>query len=153
MSTERHRLAASLAEEFQASVVCKAQRMLRCNDKARDVAQEVFLRVLVARDLPDLLHHPKAWLARVTRNLCLNRLRDEARREEILLGLACEIPRPSSPERQTLLLQALSRARPGTREILELYFLHDLSHGDIAARLGISRRTVANRLAKVEMLG
>ena len=63
---------------YGAQVFRRARTLLRDQDRARDATQEVFLRA--AQDPRSVGAHPLPWLFRVTRNLCLNNLRDNRRR-------------------------------------------------------------------------
>jgi RNA polymerase sigma factor (sigma-70 family) len=89
--------------------------------------------------------HPLAWLMRVTTNLCLNRLRDQTRRSE-LLNFVDEKAMPS-PERDLLVREALERIPQPLHQLASYYFVEELTHAEIAVRLRVSPRTIGNRLA------
>ena len=77
----------ALYERAASLVYRRARRMLGDGQAARDVTQEVFLRVLdafpdVAREAPSV-----PWLYRVTTNHCLNLLRDGRRQRALLADL------------------------------------------------------------------
>ena len=65
-------------------VVRRCRRLLRDEDEALDVAQEVFVRVVKHRGRLDH-RYPSSLLFRIATNLSLNRLRDR-RREPVLPG-------------------------------------------------------------------
>lgn len=73
-----------LLQAYQARVYRRAYSYLRNREDALDVTQDVFLRVLpaIGRFRPGSPLWP--WLRRITANLCLNRLRAEAKRPETL---------------------------------------------------------------------
>lgn len=132
-----------LYRRYGSLVYRRALRMLGDQQAARDVCQEVFLRFL--QSLPEFEQvSPVAWLYKVTTNHCLNLIRDEQRRRELLqfhLGQAPEVQPPSS-------LSVLLRGFPEElREIAVYYFVDEMSQEEIAGILGISQRTVCNRLA------
>jgi DNA-directed RNA polymerase specialized sigma24 family protein len=123
-----------------------ATRILRNRDDAEDVAQEVLLRVL-RRQAGAGFVAPSAWLRRITINLCLNRLRDERRHRELLAGFGPTCPREPAPDTGAMLRQLL-REIPGDFEHPVLrHYLDDESHLAISKELGVSRRTVGNRIA------
>src|SRR5688572_33352642 len=69
---------------YRSRVLKRARQLLGHDHEAEDATQEVFLRLIDA-DARMLLHpEPLAWLLRVTTNLCLNRLRDDRRRKQLL---------------------------------------------------------------------
>jgi RNA polymerase sigma factor (sigma-70 family) len=63
---------------YGAVVYRRARRMLGDEQAAKDVCQEVFLRLF--RSLPEFERaSPVTWLYKVTTNHCLNLIRDEQR--------------------------------------------------------------------------
>jgi RNA polymerase sigma factor (sigma-70 family) len=52
-----------------------ALRMLGSEDEAKDVIQEVFIRVWNGRENMDQIQNMEAWCMRITKNLSLDRLR------------------------------------------------------------------------------
>jgi len=52
-----------------------ALRMLGNDDDAKDIVQEVFIRVWNGRDQMDQIQNMEAWCMRITKNLSLDRLR------------------------------------------------------------------------------
>jgi RNA polymerase sigma factor (sigma-70 family) len=135
---------------YGARVFRRAQTLLRDPDWARDTTQEVFLRA--AQNFVRVRTHPLPWLFRVTNNLCLNNLRDNRRRGQLLanrrLPLECE---PGSDVRVAV-NQLLARVPEDLQVIVIYYYVDDLSHDDIAGILGVSRRTIGNRLAAFQTL-
>jgi RNA polymerase sigma factor (sigma-70 family) len=149
MDEARQKLAASIAARFYPKILGRARRLLHDEDEARDIAQEVLLRVLVTPGLSAFHQHPLVWLSRVTRNLCLNRVRAQTTHSRLLADLELLPAAPDSPERAVLTREAVASVPPALRKIANYYFLEELSHAEIAARLGVSRRSVGNRLAKL----
>jgi RNA polymerase sigma-70 factor (ECF subfamily) len=127
-------------------VLRRARALLGDEASARDALQEVFVRALQAEDTFRGEASPTTWLYRVTTNLCLNRLRDEARRRAILSERGAEPGRPVDAELRTTLARLLDRISPDLCEVAVYYYLDQMSHEEIAAVLGVSRRTVGNRV-------
>jgi RNA polymerase sigma factor (sigma-70 family) len=137
----------ALYSRYSRSVWRRARRMLAHDDAARDVTQEVFLRAL-GIDAKDAFEtSPIAWLYRVTTNLCLNRLRDAKRRTEILSECPLAETQARDADTQILVRRILERVPEELQDIAVYYYVDDLSHDEIANILGVSRRTVGNRLA------
>lgn len=112
------------------------------------MAQEVFLRLLDSDER--MLRHPEplAWLYRVTSNLCLNRLRDEKRRTTIIVR---NRPRARRMQRDAeaivIVGDILGRVPRELREIAVHYHADGMTCDELSARLGVSPRTIGNRLA------
>ena len=83
----------------------------------------------------------------MTTNLCLNQIRDRARRADILAErwIADEQLDVAHEGRLTV-GQVLSGLPDDLREIAIYYFVDQMNQDEIADVLGVSRRTVGNRL-------
>jgi RNA polymerase sigma-70 factor (ECF subfamily) len=139
---------AKLFRRHNAAVLRRASAILGDRDTAKDVMQEVFLRAMRApQDFLDTAS-PAAWLYRVTTNLCLNRLRDFARRRRILSASSpVEQPQHGAPVDVVLTVRTLlSNVPADLREIGIFYFIDHMSQEEIAEILRLPRRTVAYRL-------
>lgn len=132
------------------------RRHTRCAVRAEDLVQETFCRLLEAPH-GARVDNPQSYLATVARRLLI----DDIRHREIeraYLAAAARLDdgtNPITPERiaeAVQLLGALARllgAMPRqTREAFLLRRLDGLSHAAIAARLGISDRTVKRHIAR-----
>jgi RNA polymerase sigma-70 factor (ECF subfamily) len=124
--------------------------LLRDPEGARDATQEVFLRAV--QDPRSVAACPLPWLFRVTKNLCLNSLRDHGRRGRLLAGRDAETGGDGGPDARLVVGELLARVPADLQEIALHYYVDDLSHEDIAAIVGVSRRTVGNRLAAFQAL-
>jgi len=133
---------------FAPMVRSRARRLLRSEQAADDAVQDVFVRVLRAgRGFRDQAS-PATWLYRITTNHCLNALRDETRRMQLWSqhGAASEpIADPDGAVRLQL-QQILAQVRDDLQEIALYHLIDELSHGEIAELLGVSRRTIGNRI-------
>ncbi len=109
--------------------------------------QEVFVWALRADSTFRGDASPVTWLYRVTTNYCLNVIRDSARRRD-LLGTQQPSAVASRPvaEDQLAVTGILAQLPEELREIAIYYYVDDMNHDEIASILGVSRRTVGNRL-------
>lgn len=121
----------------------RARRLLGDEQAAKDACHDVFLRLF--RSLPEFESaSPVTWLYKVTTNHCLNLIRDEARHRKQLeahtaKGLATAA---------TSSLPDLLRGFPDELQAIAIYyFVDEMSQDEIARMLGLSQRTVSNRLA------
>ncbi|HJX54376.1 MAG TPA: sigma-70 family RNA polymerase sigma factor [Polyangia bacterium] len=121
----------------------RARRLLGDPQAAQDACHEVFLRLF--RCQPEFEQaSPVTWLYKVTTNHCLNLIRDEQRRRKLLDARATAAPEAQSPLPLSTLLHGLPDE---LQEIAVYYFVDEMSQDEIAHVLGISQRTVSNRLS------
>jgi RNA polymerase sigma factor (sigma-70 family) len=131
------------------------QQNWRNKSDLEDIRQDIYAQLLTAaeRGIPT---QTKAFVMRTARNLLIDRIR----REQIVpidtvsdldaLGVAVEI---SAPESQVVardilrkLQGALDRLPPRCREAIILRRVEGLSRREIASRMGISEKTVAEHI-------
>lgn len=119
-----------------------------------DVAQEVFLRLL-RYDRAEFVEYPQAYLFRIAANVTLEwalRSRNANVREMAWAADRANFDmtdgemNPGEDEEE--LEQALLSLGNREREILRLQYFEELSHAQIAERLGITERVVKRTLAK-----
>jgi RNA polymerase sigma-70 factor (ECF subfamily) len=137
----------SLYYRYRGNVFDRAQQLLRNKAEAEDATQDVFLRLLVADER--MLAHPEplAWLYRVTSNLCLNRLRDDTRHTAIIArNPPGDCQQQSNAEMLVIVGDILERVPRDLRDIAISYHVDGMTCDEISARLGVSRRTIGNRL-------
>jgi RNA polymerase sigma-70 factor (ECF subfamily) len=116
-----------------------------------DVVQESFLKVWRAR-AAGKIDHPRAYLFTIARNAALDRVRRERvipferlteSESSFVVEDRADVSSTLDAEAELDLLAEAVRTLPDRcREVLVLRKYHGLSHGEIAARLGITRNTV-----------
>lgn len=126
-----------------------AYTQLRSAADAEDAVQEAFLRLL--RRAPDLESddHTRAWLMRVTLNICRDMLRSPwHRRRE---ALPEELPAEPDDEAAELLSAVLSLPAK-YRAPIHLHYYEGYAIREIADLLGCRPATVGTRLARARRL-
>lgn len=131
-------------------VLRRCRRLLGDEDEALDVTQDVFVRLLQRSDRLKL-KHPSSFIYKTATNLCLNRIRDRARRGEThddeLLGRIASL---EDSEKRVGALSTLDRvfqkSPESSRTIATLHFLDGLTLEETASEVGMSVSGVRKRL-------
>ena len=147
---DRDRLTA-LYRRYGPAIYARCRALLADDADAEDATQETFLRVHRHLDRVPDAREALYWIYRVATNHCLNELR--GRRGRALP--AGDLPEPVVPSDwdetrildRDLVRRLVARARPKVRSVAWLYFADGFDQDEVAAVLGLSRRTVAARLA------
>lgn len=95
-----------------------------------------------------------AWIYRISTNYCLNQIRDRGRQaeptapEELPEGDGVSVE-PQLLDRE-LAMKLVERTPEKLKETVVLYYVDGLEQEQVAKVLGISRRTVINRLQEFQ---
>ncbi len=137
--------------------------MVRDTDEAQDLTQEIFLRAYRQRDSLREAGAQTAWLYRIATHVCLDRLRQYARRSPMESDTdldQVEVAEPDTPSLQQAIEQDemsacvqrfLNRLSDSYRAVILLYDMHDLSAPEIAQLLGESLANVKIRLHRARL--
>ncbi|MEI2416403.1 sigma-70 family RNA polymerase sigma factor [Orrella sp. JC864] len=132
------------------------RRRLGCSHEAADLAHDTFLRVLRRADATASLREPRAFLTTIARGLLNDHWRRRSLEQAWLQALA-SLPQEvaASPETLLSMRQALQELdgllaglAPKAREVFVLSQLEGLGYAQIAARTGLSERTVKRYMAQ-----
>ena len=134
-------------------VLRRCRRLLRDEQSAFDAMQEVFLKVLLARERLTGAY-PSALLFRMATNLCLNRIRDERRLgpedyRHIFSPLSLERNPENAAVAGNLLDGILKEEKQSTRQVAVMYFIDGMTIKEIAATVKLSISGVHKRLEKL----
>ncbi|MFO0746750.1 MAG: sigma-70 family RNA polymerase sigma factor [Myxococcota bacterium] len=140
---------AELYRKYGPLVLRRGRRFLG-DAEAEEVLHEVFLRALERGHEFRGEASPATWLFRVTTHLCLNRRRDSKRRIELMERHGPTVWARShageAPEARAF-LEKLWRTLPEELAMIgTLYYVDGLTTAEIGKMLGVSDRTIANRL-------
>jgi RNA polymerase sigma-70 factor (ECF subfamily) len=146
----------ALVRRYQARIFGFALHYLRDDEEAKDVAQDIFVKMYQhlgsVRDGRTYL----PWMLRLARNCCIDRIRSrKARAHDQVTTTDDAVERASleaSPEesliadvRRALLHRALATLTATNREIVILKDIQQLRLSDISTRLGLPLGTVKSR--------
>ena len=139
-----------LVERFARYVYAIAVRVYRLSDHdAEDVFQDVFARTYERLDSLRDDAAIKPWLAQLTRNACVDRLRASARERP-----ADELPAEQADAMLERLDEALAvhesleSLSGDCRDILDRFFARDESYRTIGEALDLPAGTIASRISR-----
>jgi len=144
-----------LYRRYGPAIYARCRTMLSDESAAEDATQETFMRVQRHLDRVPSAREALYWIYRVATNYCLNELRNRrghglphaelADLPELSHGIDAVEARLAD---QDLARRLIARARPNVRLVAWLYHLDGFEQEEVAAIVGVSRRTVATRLAE-----
>jgi RNA polymerase sigma-70 factor (ECF subfamily) len=154
---------AVLVERHQRGLYNLAYRMVRNGETARDLVQDVFIRVHRSLGKYDPVYPFKSWIDRVASNLCIDYIR-KRKLDTVSLDAPISVGDDDSVtrdlpdetfdpgrdledrERGALLSAALDQLPPAHRLVLSLRHRQDLSYDEIALALDVPLGTVKARI-------
>ncbi len=161
-----HEALAELMRRYQTDVFRFCLHYVREIERARELAQETFIRVFTARDRFDESRIFRPWLLCIARNLCFNDLKrrrpytmesiDEyasSARNEVGEVLKSRADGPDASlmgaERRAFLARAVSGLDDEAREIVMLRFFERMPAKDIGEVIGVSEGAVRTKLHRI----
>lgn len=132
------------------------RRHLDCSQRAADLAQDTFVRVLSKEQDPAGIREPRAYLHTIAKGLLINHWRRRQIEQAYLDALALQ-PEPlaASPEAQALIVETLlqidamlDRLPHKVRRAFLLSQLQGMTYAAIAAELAVSERMVKKYMAQ-----
>ena len=148
----------AVIQKYRDPLYFHARYIVKDHQEAYDVVQEVFIKAMREARLFDDEFKIKAWLFRVTSNLCFNQVRNRKRRGAILDSMvkpeafrADQMDTVFAGEQREEMSEALEHLSDDHREILVLRYYDDLSYAEIAEVLQVKLGTVMSRLSRARM--
>jgi RNA polymerase sigma-70 factor (ECF subfamily) len=146
---------AQLYEKYAPAIYAHCRRLLGSSAAARDAMQEAFVRVLLRNR--DLAPGDEAlrYLYRTATNVSINVLRQRAVRDRAIPEIAARASKTETAEGHAdrqFVRMLLDRVDATGGSIAVMHFVDGMTQVEIAATLGITRRTVFNRLKQLERL-
>ena len=142
-----------LMRQHERLVLATSLRMLGNLEDAQDVSQEVFLKLYRNLRKLESEEHIRAWLYRVTVNVCHDlhrKRRPTAPVEEADAVAASDPPRDlnAAEDRRSALMLSLRRLSEKERAAVVLRDLEGLSTEEVARALGSSEATVRSQISQ-----
>jgi RNA polymerase sigma factor (sigma-70 family) len=131
-------------------VLRRCRQLLRDEEDALDVCQDVFVQILRRRD-GLAIRYPSSLIYRIATNLCLNRIRDRRQWPELVedrqLARIARLDDPTAAvNARSILGRLFDRHRESTRVMATLHFVDGLTLEQVAEEVGMSVSGVRKRL-------
>lgn len=108
---------------------------------AKDVVQELYLKLWTLRDHLEIVREPAAYGSLLLKNLCIDRIRRRKPREDLREDLSDDPP----PDRQLedrealkAVIRSMDALPPKQRKLLTMKVLQGLSYQEISQKTGLS---------------
>jgi RNA polymerase sigma factor (sigma-70 family) len=137
-------------QQFGNMVMGIAINYLKNAADAENITQEVFLKLFLTKKRFRSSEHKKAWLIRVTSNLCKDFLRSASRHSHVPLDKAADIP--CFDKDMDGLLDLIRKLPMKYREVVYLHYYEGYTAKSIARMTGLSESNVAVRLHRARRL-
>lgn len=142
-------------QQYMPMVLRRCRFMLKNEEEALDVTQDVFIRILSKQDSLDL-DSPSSLLWNSATRLCLNRIRNKSRRDlnkptdDLLSQIACLQDERDDYEHQYLLSKLFQSEPASSRTIAVLHFIDGMTLEETARNVGLSVSGVRLRLRALQ---
>jgi RNA polymerase sigma-70 factor (ECF subfamily) len=144
---------AALYAKYSPAIYAHCRRFLQSPAAARDAMQEAFVRVLARKVVLPKEDEALRYLYRVSTNVCLNLLREHNVHSRATPALLAKASHVSSAEAgfadREFVMAVLARCGEWGARVAIMRYLDGMSQIEIAEVLGVTRRTVFNRLRKL----
>lgn len=127
---------------------------LKSHDLALDTLQDVFFNLWKKREILPAIENFRAFLMVMVRNELINALQRNTRRSQLNKSHSRQLPQDfmlsaellEYKELESLIVRAIASLPLQQQTIYRLTREEGLSHADVAQRLGLSTKTVANNI-------
>lgn len=147
---------AEIYERYAPAIFAHCRRLLGSGAAARDATQEAFVRVLAKGPKKLLGEDALRYVYRVATNVCLNQIREQRVHDRATPALVARSAGGGTAETRHADRQfaeaLLEKCDDTGTSIAVMFYVDEMSQVEIAKTLGITRRTVFNRLRKIEGL-
>lgn len=122
------------------------------HNTAKDIVQNVFLRLWESRERYVIKKSSKAYLYQSVKNACINHKQSKHSRMVFTDDIPMQVmeddvlARMIAIEKLDAVLQAIESLPPQCRDIFKLSRIKQLRHAEIAEKLHISEKTVENQI-------
>ena len=147
---------AELYERYAPAIYARCRRLLGSSAAGRDALQESFVRVLQRHRTLEPGEQTLRYLYKTATNVCINQLRQRSVRDRAVVQLTAQLA--ARPSRQPALADRefvkmlLDQCDETAVGVAVMHFVDGMTQVEVAEALGITRRTVYNRIRQIERL-
>ncbi|MEM0998478.1 MAG: RNA polymerase sigma-70 factor [Bacteroidota bacterium] len=144
----------ALFHRYYAPLTGYAVKYVHDLDTARDLVQDLFVRLYQNRATTEIRFSFKAYCYQAVRNACLKQIEKNQRREKHHADIARSIPQAEDrdliveTEEEYRIYRAIEALPERCRRIFWMNRMEGKKNGQIAEELGISKRTVETQISK-----
>src|SRR5687768_17297901 len=145
----------ALYHEHSGWVYALARRMAEDETLARDMTQEIFIRLWQKLDSFRGESEFTTWFRRIAINVCLNKVGDERRRNQRVFttdDVAYFETATRAPEKNIDLERAIKTLPAHARTVFVLHDVEGYKHSEIASMTGVAEGTVKSQLHRARKL-
>lgn len=142
--------AEALFAAHQAGLLRYLSRAVGHGETARDLTQDVFVRVVKADALPGADTERRAWLFRIARNIAIDHHR-KAHVRGPAISMALEPSRTASQDTTLEVTDALRQLDPLDRDVFLMREVAGLSYAEIGAACDITQDAVRSRIHRARL--
>ncbi|HEY5584136.1 MAG TPA: sigma-70 family RNA polymerase sigma factor [Ruminiclostridium sp.] len=135
-------------EKYSDTLIRISYSYMRNMSDAEDMTQDAFLQLIKKKPSFENDLHEKAWLIRVTINLCKNRLKTAWFRKTLPLGEA----RFDFTEKESEVMSAVFELPTKYRNIIHLFYFEEYRISEIATILGQKESTIGSQLHRARKM-
>ena len=149
-----------LVKEYESMVYHIAYRMMQNEQEAKDISQEIFVKVYRNLSKFDEKSAFSTWLYRIAVNTCIDALRQNKTKQTISWDQHIEQNKNETAtyqtpeniylqrEKQNDIMETLQNLSPEHKAIILMRDMQDMTYGEIAECLSVSLGTVKSRIAR-----
>jgi len=120
-------------------------------DAARDLAQDVFVRVAGSERIPESDGERRIWIFRIARNLAIDYRRREGVRSIARANAPPEVGRPAAQDVSIVVNEALALLDPLDRDVFLMRETAGLSYAEIATACDLTAAAVRSRIHRARL--
>ena len=150
-----------LVRENESLVYHIAYRMMQNEEEAKDISQEIFIKVYRSLQKFDEKSAFSTWIYRIAVNTCIDALRKKKGKETVSWEEQTQHQKeniteaPETPEeiylekeKQMQIMNMMQNLSPEHKAVLLMRDMEDMTYGEIAECLSVSLGTVKSRIAR-----
>ena len=139
-----------------------AYRMMQNEEEAKDISQEIFIKIYRNLQKFDEKSAFSTWIYRIAVNTCIDALRKKKGKEavsweeqtqnqkETIVDITVETPEEAylQKEKQMQIMDMIQNLSPEYKAVLLMRDMENMTYGEIAECLSVSLGTVKSRIAR-----